>query len=457
MPLIAKMPDDAQLPQLRVVTDPAAMKEIFQRRLPGFDDGRLQLGSVMLKRFRYTPGARCWLSYELWVKESATGREGGQFFSAFVSADGEAEAAYAEAQRLPHFQPTFGPAVFKLPELNMVLWGFPNDPRLAQLPRLLDHNAMAALFQEQWPSFDLPPEAGLAGVAAKIVKYVPQDRCTLRYLLRLKSGGERVIYGKAFAHQHHAERVFKIIRTLRQAPVCQSGQIVIPEPLFLAPALNAIFLRGLQGRNIDDNPGAFDLDRLAAEIGAALAGIHHCHLEDLPKRSDEYALAQVAEAEEVLGDFDAAYKPRLEAITGALREKYPRLTQIAPAPIHSAFRLSQMLLANGKLALIDFDDFLLGNPIFDAASFVAHLLYLPLKGKITPEQSRSAIRHFCRAYADHAAWGLPADVLAWQTAAHLVGKQAKKCVKLAKNHYRNTVDELLNLAAGILAGRLPLI
>jgi aminoglycoside phosphotransferase (APT) family kinase protein len=168
-------------------------------------------------------------------------------------------------------------------------------------------------------------------------------------------------------------------------------------------------------------------------------------------------MSQLAAAEEMLGSFDAAYKPRVEAIADALWEKYPGLTQVAPTPIHSAFRLSQWLLVNGKLALIDFDTFLLGNPISDVASFVAHLMYLQLKGKLAPEQSRSAIRRFCRAYAERAPWGLPADVLAWQTAAHLVAEQAKKCIRLAKKNCRHTVEQLLSLAADIILGKSTLM
>jgi len=33
---IAAMPDDTQFPQLQVVTDCVAMKDVFQRQLPGF-------------------------------------------------------------------------------------------------------------------------------------------------------------------------------------------------------------------------------------------------------------------------------------------------------------------------------------------------------------------------------------------------------------------------------------
>jgi hypothetical protein len=158
-----------------------------------------------------------------------------------------------------------------------------------------------------------------------------------------------------------------------------------------------------------------------------------------------------------LVDFDPAYKPRVEAFYERLWGNVDGLTQVAPTPIHSAFRLSQLLLVDGKFALIDIDGFVLGNPIADVGSFVAHLLYVPLKSGITFQQSLSAIRIFCRSYAERAPWGLPPDVLAWQTAAHLVGQHARQCIRREKENYRSKVDQLLNTATKVLSGKLSLM
>ena len=215
-------------------------------------------------------------------------------------------------------------------------------------------------------------------------------------------------------------------------------------------------MSGLQGENADECLADLDLNGVAATIGAGLAGIHQCHIEGLRPQTEQHALAQLDNAKTRLSHFDAVYKPAVEAIVMALQEKHPGLTRLAPAPIHSAFRLSQWLVVEGKLALIDFDTFLLGNPISDVACFVAHLLYLSIKGKLTAERSRLAIHHFCRAYAEHAPWGLPDDVLAWQTALHLVAEQAPKCLRLAKKNYRHTVEQLLRLAVEVMNGKLSL-
>ncbi|GEM_PF-1377009 len=450
---ITAMPEDAQLPQLQAVMDGAAMQNVFQRRLPGFAEGRLRIDGLKLTRMTYTPNKACRICYTLRVHDTISGREGDQILFGKTASNDEIANRREQARRETYAQPEFGPALYVLPELNLVLWGFPNDPALRQLRQLFDNNALCGYFREFWERFHFPPNVKLDGVATVLVKYVPELRCTLRHALHLGEAGDLTVYSKTFCHKTGGAQIFKTMLACWNAPVCQSGDILIPEPLFLIDEMNTFFMRGLAGTNADENLAALDLDRLVAEMGVALAGIQQCRLEGLAECADQDAMSEVAEAEKVLGSFDAAYIPRVAAIAETLREKFPGLTKIPPAPIHSAFRISQFLLVDGKLALIDFDDFLLGNPITDVASFVAHLLYLPLKGKITPAQSDSAISHFCEAYATHAPWGLPADVLAWQTAAHLVGKQAKKCIKRTKQHYRDIVDQLLNLAKDILEGK----
>ena len=453
---IAAMPVDLQLPQLQVVMDGAAMHEVFQRRLPGFAEGRLRLDNLKLMRMTYTPGKECRIGYTLRVKDLASGRAGEQIFFAIAAPRSDIESRYAQARHERRVQPEFGPAIFLLPEVHLVLWGFPNDPGLKQLPQLFDQNALAECIRKFWDCLHFPSDRKLNSAATILVKYVPELRCTLRHDLRLDEAGELVIYSKTFQPGTGGELIFRNMQALWNAPVCRSGEIIIPEPLFFVAEMNTFFMRGLEGVNADENLETLDLDRVAAEMGTALAGIQQCRLEDLPDCPEQDAVAEVDDAERILGRVAAAYSPRVKTIAETLREKYTGLTPVPPAPMHSAFRISQFLLVDGKLALIDFDDFMLGNPITDVASFVAHLLYWPLKGKITPEQSRSAIRHFCRAYAAHAPWGLPADVFAWQTAAHLVGKQAKKCIKRTKQRYRDIVDQLLILAADVLEGRLKL-
>lgn len=449
--------DDAVFPQLAIVTDPQAMQDVFRREFACFVEGRLELENVAITDVRYEPEKKCHVCYRLRVKDLTTGKTKWPICFATVARCGEGAAQFAVAAQEVQFQPRLLPALHFCAELNMIVWAYPNDPKLKQLFRVARKDCLVKILNTHQDSLGVPPEANLQAVKIQRVKYVPRDRCTLRHRLIFADAPAVVLYSKTLNRKANGELILKTMQTLWKSPVCQSGEFLIPEPLFFEPELNTIFVRGLQGINADDHLVELDLDQVAMQIGVGLAGMQQCHIDGIPHATADEVLAQVVEAEAILGKFDAIYLPRVAVLTAALREKYEHLPPLPPALIHSAFRLSQFLVVDGKLALIDFDDFVFGNPIADVASFVAHLLYLPLKGELSTVQSRSAIRQFCATYAARAPWGLPHEVLIWQTAAQLLGKQAKKCIRLAKDNHAAKVEKLLDLATTILNGTEKLV
>jgi len=465
MTRIATLPDDEKFPQLPAVIDLAAMQARLQRQLPGFAEGRWQIKETDIAEFDYKPGKKCCICYALTFAEKTTGLIKKQLMLGIIFSDDELEANFAKAQRHAVFQPAFAPKIYLLRELNMVLWGFPNDPKIKHLAALVDKSSLRALLQKNWERLQLSPEITLREVATEIVKYVPQRRCTFRHTLYLqKSDGateKLVIYSKIYDDKTDGEPFFKIIENIWHAPVCQSGALLIPEPLFFDRETNTGFQRGLHGQNLDLLLDQIDLDDLSQKIGAALAELHQCPLEGLEGRPFDYELAEFLKTRQSLEKINAAYQAKLNFIEDALRKNYAALTALSPAPIHGAFRLTQLLLVDGRLALIDFDGFLMGNPLADAGSFIAHLLYLPLKGLITPGQGRTAVRLFCQAYLEKADWGLPAEVLHWYTAANLAGREVRKCLdkssKISKRDYEGMIEVLLDMAVDILSGKVPLL
>ena len=133
-------------------------------------------------------------------------------------------------------------------------------------------------------------------------------------------------------------------------------------------------------------------------------------------------------------------------------------------PIHGAFRLSQLLVTADGFALVDFDRCVRANPILDVGSFVAHLLRLGHKGKLSTGRAAGSIRSFCRAYDRNAPWGLPQDLLRWHTAAQLLTKHARRAeMQLQKKHEgRNAAvpglaERLVVSAEAVLKGTLELV
>lgn len=465
MAFVAKLPEDPRLPQLGVVSNPVAMRNILQHSLPGFAEGRCVIDKLEITDCDYKPGRKCGLSYLLHVTDAANGTTGRQILAGTIAAEDNLAQRYARLQSMLSVPTTFGPSVHALPEQNMLLWGFPNDPKIKHLATLIEAQRLRALLQEHWSALNLPDKFILRDVQTAVVKYAPQTRCTLRHVLSMETedGRERtelILYSKIFSSKTSIKPLFRKLQALWQAPVCQSGALLLPEPLFCEATLNLFFQRGLQGRNVDMLLPTPELPMLAQRSGALLAQFQQSTFERLEMRAPEHELY---ECEKVLARFAESapeHLPLARKIDAALREQFPRLTPLADTPLHGAFRLTQLLLVEDRLALIDFDDLVRGNPISEVGGFLAYLLYLPLKGLSTEAQARAAIANFCNAYRAQAPWGLPQDVLHWYVAAYLLAREAKKCLekgtKVSKRDYEGMIGKLLASAEEILTGTLQL-
>jgi len=445
-----KLAHDPNFPQLQVITDALAMKDRLQREFANFDGGALHIHDLRLLQMRYKPGKKCEVCYEVYCSDLKSGKSGQQIFSGVMAPQSKLADRFARAQNQPQLPPQFGPAVHLLPDLGLLLWAFPNDSHLPQLPRLLASASRLALLRAREAEINLDHAATLIADQVELVKYSPFDRCTLRHHLRFSDGSTAVLYSKTFNHKTAASGLLATMQALWQSPLCQSGAFIVPRPLFCEAELNTLFMSALQGTNLDDHLEGLDLDHIAARLGAGLAGLHQCRLDHLPQQSPKQALAELAKAEQLIVSYDVTHQPLLTSLMHTLRAQHDYLPAMPATPIHNGFRISQCLLVDDRLAVIDFDDFQRGHPLVDVASFVAHLLYLPLRDKLTTAQSETAIRHFCRSYAQAAPWGLPPSAFAWHTAAQLVTKQATKCITLGKKDHARKVSHLLQLANAIL-------
>ncbi len=465
MAFVAKLPEDPLLPQLGVATNIAAMQNVLQTHLPGFAEGRRQISKLEITACDYKPGRKCSISYGLHVKDLQSGKLGRQILVGMIEANNGVARKFARMQNSALATPEFVPALHFLPEPEMLLWGFPNDPKIKHLPALVQPKRLRALLERHWAALNVSQEFSLREIGTSVVKYAPQTRCTLRHVLSFetKDGRDRselVLYSKIFSSKISVKPLFRKLQTLWQAPVCRSGALLIPEPVICDAALNVIFQRGLHGRNVDQLLPNLDLGAIAASSGAMLAQFHQSAFERLELRAPEHELYECEKILARLQESAPEHLPRAQTLDATLRQKFSRLTPLAPTPIHGAFRLTQLLLVQGRLALIDFDDLVKGNPVSEVGGFIAYLLYLPLKGLSTEAQCRAAVQRFCSAYREHAPWGLPQDALHWHTAAYLLCRETKKCLeksnKVSKRDYEGMVAKLLAMAEEILAGRMRL-
>jgi hypothetical protein len=446
---------DEHLPALPTAINAEAMCEVFQRELPDFAAGKYRLVDISIKQFQHRPGRRAELIYSLHFVETHTQSKKRQFVFILLLPPETAQAQYETARQRRYMQTEAVPGLHFFPRLGMVLWSFPNDPKMKHLHRVVQPATLREILDQHWAELRLPPGSRLLGVETDISKYSPQDRCTCKHTLALEQQGraaELVIFSKTYSPKTFAEPIYELMQALWQAPVCQTGILITPEPLFYDPELNTIFCRGVDGGHALDLLDRVDLNDVTAQSGAALAGLQQSALPLGNFRARNGEMTEFEEGMEVLVRYDQSYRSRLEEMYEELWERLPDLPRLETVPVHGAFRLPQLLLTENKIALLDFDGFLSGDPMVDVSSFIAHLYYLVVKGEVTRAQCRTAVAHFTRAYAEAAPWGLPGEVLQWYLALTLIAKQAKKCIRLAKDDHAVKVGQLVDFAEAVLRG-----
>lgn len=453
---------DTALPHLSIVTDIEKMCRIFQEQLSWFASGDKKIAAVRIRKFKYQPGRKCELLYAVRYTNGQSSERQRLVLTAHVLPHELAKVKFAEASRGMAKDGSVHRSLQFLPDLDMIVWGFPHDPKIKNLHRIVVAKELEKIIHVHRQQLALPPTARILEIDSRVVKYAPQDRCTVRHTLRFDSrdgavAGERAVYSKSYSHKIDGRGIYELISNLWQSELCRNETLLIPEPLFYYPEANTIFLQDLAGKHIMEMLPRIDFESTAGQCGAALAGLQKSKLPTATFRSRKGELLEFDESISVLRKNNLASPDQLNALHARLHESLPRLPELPEVPNHGAFRLTQILLVGDRIALVDFDGFVRADPLLDAACFTAHLLYLVVKGDVRKEEALAAIRRFCREYADNVPWALHGEVLGWYVSILLISQHARKCVRLAKAEQGRKIAGLLEFAQDIMYTKMTLI
>ena len=371
--------------------DTAAMCSVFQG-LPEFADKPIRHCHLVSVRQRLKLGethkSSQLVCYQL---ELATGESERLYLKAFASGR-SAKYRRSRPNGLTH-----------LPELDAILWRFPHDPSLPQLPQLVNAEEVKTVL----PFEHLPAEfASPNDLTVKVepVRYKPEDRCTTRDVLTGEKGS-LTLFTKTFKDER-GQRLHEDLLKLWCWSSQPSTQFHLTQPLAYDMALKTLWQAALPG-NPPTSAHITDTRFLEA-VAKGLAQLHESGPVSIKMRTVD---AYLTEARKMCG----ALKQRLPQLNSLLQNLMMELEQqslaLAPLPqkpIHGAFRLKQLLLDGEHLGVVDFDSFALGDPCEDVADFVVDIE--ELKG----DAAQRAVRGFLEAYRTSVSWSL--ETLGWHLA-----------------------------------------
>jgi aminoglycoside phosphotransferase (APT) family kinase protein len=345
----------------------------LHRGLRQFADGTLVIEAVRISRVRRSSSLRrdphpISMCIDLDVRAAADGRRTTQRFYAKAFRGGASATALEAIDRSRLVHPAQGDAVAQLPDLDMLIWSWPNDPGLPQLARLSDPKLVA----HHLPASVV--DARSRGVDVEVLRYEPERRATLRCHIRGPSAGSaaELVYGKTFADDQ-AERLLRRFQHFHALSQANPSAPLVAEPLGVNAPTRTLWQRTAPGQPLVTGDAAQGPDAAFAAIGSALAQVHRCELDEPVVRSTEFWLAELRRRAQKIGRAEPGLAVRAAALTAALEGVARRLPAARQTLIHGDFHPEQVCLAEDRVVFFDFDEFALGNPMEDLAEFIVKL------------------------------------------------------------------------------------
>jgi aminoglycoside phosphotransferase len=381
---------DRALPQRDLLLDGRRAGEVIARQL-----GRsAPVDSCEVVRVKYRIGESLRVRYRV----DAGGRSHDVACRTF--ADGAAEAAHRRAlqRALPV---SCLRSVGWAPELETVFWTFPNDRKLSlDLLQGAASNRLADLIGSRPRTFQL-------------MAYAPEKSATVRW-----DGGDGPL---AFAKHYSGARATRS-KTVHEA-IAASG-IRVPRSLGSSSALRTLVVEALPGVPLAAVSGA------GLEVGYRLLGSAVAALHQLPPLDDEVFSRleplRVRAAAELIGRARPDSAATAEALAAALERRSAEANGNSVC-LHGDLHAKNVLLEDGRVALVDLDQVAAGPAAAEIGSMLASLRYATIADGFSAAYARAHAAAFLDGYAD--VQPLPsATATRWHTAAALLVERALRAV-----------------------------
>lgn len=370
-----KMTDIAEA--FSMFMNPAKMKTIFQQELPGclaqgwkLTDCRIQYPRYKTDQTSET-GNNCYLAaaYHLRGVNKQQNKTEDKILYVRVY---PREHSSDEFSKIRALQECPESRLVHIEKYGMITWIFPSDPALKQLPLVMDSDRMRRYFA----GFLLTDPHGAAkeikDIALQVVNYRPEIQCTFRYDLEMPSENIVSLFGKTYC-DHRGAAINRRIAILSKR-FGQSDGFAVPHAYGYDASLQTLWLEALGGSSLAGQLNRHNGAYLMWRVAVFLADLNGSALEGLAKITQAEQLADIQNKSVILQQAYPALSQRIGAVVDDLVRTFEGLADFPDRVMHGDFRIQQVLaLPGGRIAMFDFDNLAMGNPLTDVANFCADL------------------------------------------------------------------------------------
>ncbi len=451
--VLNNLPTDARLSQLPVILDVEVMREKLQDRMFASDSEQTQfvVQRCEILQIRYKPASSCMVSYLLSIEDLANGEQGEQILCGRAFPAGISQTQWEKASVRMLVQPRFGTPLIHLPEIEMVLWSFPNDRKIHTLPAAIAAAHRTPEFLPNWLASHRGPAWRVVSTRSNVVHYVGEHTCTVRMSVDLLHTSQHTpqtmtIFGKTYYDDEGAQ-TDRVMRQLWESESRRSGRLGIAQPLWYDAGRKTLWQLGIQGSTLEtcalENLESISLFTEAAH---AIATFHATPLLHLRPITIPNLIGKLGAVGSMLMQCRPSCRPVLVSLLTRLTAQSKMIPASPTATLHGDLHLKNLFLTDGKIALIDLDNVCEGPPGWDSGSFVAGLLTGAVTKRASLSQLTNHLQTFLTHYNQSARWKVDQHTLAWFTAVALVVERSYRCVTRLKDGRLEMIDALLDLA-----------
>ncbi len=365
--------DDPNLPFLETAWSCRKMAELFNREvLPSTNPG-LRATAVKRADVIYSPGRKCVIRYSLHL-DGAPGTESRWAVVSFAK-DDRLEAVFLSqyARNEGRTDRQASDAVY-LPRYRCLVELFPQDWRLPSLPLAMQPEKVASVLRRASPDANHASAAYSSEV--KVLRYRPHYRCVFGYAMTPSAKSLQQMVGKIYPPGPEARQVWNAINILH--PQRMELGVMVSRPLALEEEWNLVLMERAPGVSMKqlliDARTPKEAAGLVSLAAAALATYHGLRFESPLVRSAQTELQKLRKRIDRLH----LVAPSLAEQADALLQRVEALAQGCTfgksSFIHGDCKPSQLLIDQGRVAIVDYDMACLGDPAIDIGNFMAQFL-----------------------------------------------------------------------------------
>lgn len=449
-----EIPTDVLLPQLAMILDPEAMKERLQEQIFSSvqERERFRIRACKIPQIRYKPESSCLVTYRLDIKDMTTRKTGEHVLCGLAYPEGRSQSQWEKARGRAVVQPRFGKPVVYLPDLEMVLWSFPNDHKLRGLPYMTDlptlrrevmPEVIANIFGSDWH---------IRHIAHAVIRYKIGHTCIVQVRLQLQHGStgkkqSAVLYGKTYDNEDGAETYRNMCR-LWEGEASTRGQLVIAQPVAYQAESKSLWVTALAGKPLS----AYTMTQpkflaLLEQAAVTVSALHQSPVSCSGTITTTGLVAALQDAETTIGRAIPSFSDALQRIVSNLSLQSQRFGARPLATLHHDLHLKNMYVRSGKVALIDLDNLCLGDPLYDIGRFIASIHTCGLVQNVPERRVKQINDVFVCAYRSNVPWDVPQQLVDWHVTAALIVKNAMRCAKRLQSGLLGDLADLIERAS----------